>query len=56
VDDHGTVAELDERLGEGKGERAQTGAEATDENESYIRVSQKRSKMVALESHTLHGD
>jgi hypothetical protein len=56
VDDHGTVAELDERLGEGKGERAQTGAEATDENESYNFVSRKRSKTGALESHTLHGD
>jgi len=56
VDDHGTVAELDERLGEGKSERAQTGAEATDENESYIVVSRLRSKVGALESHTLHGD
>ena len=56
VDDHGTVAELDERLGEGKGERAQTGAEATDENEGYVCVSRKRSEMGALESHTLHGD
>jgi hypothetical protein len=56
VDDHGTVAELDERLGEGKGERAQTGAEATDENEGYISVSRKQIKMGALESYTLHGD
>jgi hypothetical protein len=56
VDDHGTVAELDERLGKGKGERAQTGAEATDENEGYVCVSRKRSEIGAPESHTLHGD
>lgn len=34
VKDHGPVAELDQWLREGEGERAQTGAEATDENES----------------------
>lgn len=56
VNDHGSVAELDKRLGEGKGERAKTGAEATDENEGYICFSQKRSKMGALESRTLHVD
>jgi hypothetical protein len=56
VDDHGTVAELDERLRKGEGERAQTGAEATDENEGYICVSGKWSTISLLESHTLHGD
>jgi hypothetical protein len=41
VDNHGSVAELDEGFGEGEGERAQTGAEATDENESWIAVSRE---------------
>jgi hypothetical protein len=41
VDNHGSVAELDEGFGEGEGKRAQTGAEATDENESWIVVSRK---------------
>ena len=39
VDNHGSVAELDKGFGEGEGERAQTGAEATDENKSWISVS-----------------
>jgi hypothetical protein len=41
VDNHGSVAELDKGFGEGEGERAQTGAEATDENESWIVVSKE---------------
>jgi hypothetical protein len=44
VDNHGSVAELDEGFGEGEGERAQTGAEATDENKSWIVVSRKAGK------------
>jgi len=34
VDNHGLVAELDERLREGKGERAEAGAKTADEDES----------------------
>jgi hypothetical protein len=41
VDNHGSVAELDKGFGEGEGERAQTGAEATDENESCVAVSKE---------------
>jgi hypothetical protein len=32
VQNHRSIAELDERLREGEGERPQTSAEATDEN------------------------
>jgi len=39
VDDHGSVAELDERLREGEGKRAQTGAEATNEDEGCDGIS-----------------
>jgi len=41
VDNHRSVAELDEGFGEGKGERAQTGAEATNEDEGCIVVSRE---------------
>jgi len=41
VDNHRSVAELDKGFGEGEGERAQAGAEATDENEGCIAVSRE---------------
>jgi hypothetical protein len=56
VDDHGTVAKLDEGFGEGEGERAQAGAEAADKNQSYIDVSWSAMMIRSTESCTLHGD
>jgi hypothetical protein len=56
VDNHGTVAKLDEGFGEGEGERAQAGAEAADKNQSYIDVSWSAMMIRSTESCTLHGD
>lgn len=39
VNDHGSVAELDEGFGEGEGKRAQAGAKAADKNQSCACVS-----------------